>query len=94
MVRCHSLHGIYATNTTFYRNGAVLQFSVTNDNLEFTNVDHNMAGTYRCTKQIYYNEKFQLYCAETYISVEGKIVRLGEFVSWYRFWLLNYLVSW
>ncbi|XP_040187973.1 putative high affinity immunoglobulin gamma Fc receptor IC [Rana temporaria] len=73
LVRCHSHHGIYATNTTFYRNGNLLQFSVTNDNLQFTNVNHNMAGTYRCTKQIYYNKKFQLYCAETYISVEENV---------------------
>ncbi|XP_073465561.1 low affinity immunoglobulin gamma Fc region receptor III-A-like [Aquarana catesbeiana] len=72
-VRCHSRPGIYATNTTFYKNGTLLQFSVTIDHLQFTKVDHNMAGTYHCTKQIYYNKKLQIYYAETYISVEENV---------------------
>ncbi|XP_063803833.1 low affinity immunoglobulin gamma Fc region receptor III-B-like [Pseudophryne corroboree] len=73
-LRCHSFHGYNATNTTFYRNNTVLQFSVNHTELHFTKVDLHETGpgTYRCTKLIYHHGKYQAYSAETWVSVQAQ----------------------
>ncbi|XP_072284135.1 low affinity immunoglobulin gamma Fc region receptor III-A-like [Pyxicephalus adspersus] len=71
-LRCHSYPKLHAMNTAFYKNRALLQFSVEDDNLHFTKVDHNASGIYQCTKQIYYNKELRNVSAEIYLYVKDR----------------------
>ncbi|XP_075048685.1 high affinity immunoglobulin gamma Fc receptor I-like [Mixophyes fleayi] len=70
-MRCHSVSGYSGINTTFYKDGEVIQSSITDSVLHSDKVDTSVTGTYRCTRQLlhYTDVSYQNYSAESHISV-------------------------
>ncbi|XP_077320163.1 Fc receptor-like protein 5 isoform X2 [Lithobates pipiens] len=73
-LRCYSPPGYNGTNTTFYKDGEEIQFSVNNSELYFDKVNKSVTGTYRCTKTVQFGE-FQNRSSETYVYVRGDEVK-------------------
>ncbi|XP_073465493.1 Fc receptor-like protein 5 isoform X2 [Aquarana catesbeiana] len=73
-LRCYSPPGLNGTNTTFYKDGEEIQFSVNNSELYFDKVNRSATGTYRCTKTVQFGE-FRNSSSETYVYVRGDEVK-------------------
>ncbi|XP_040189843.1 Fc receptor-like protein 4 isoform X2 [Rana temporaria] len=73
-LRCYSPPGLNGTNTTFYKDGEEIQFSVDNSELHSDKVERSATGTYRCTKTVQFGE-FRNSSSETYVYVRGDEVK-------------------
>ncbi|XP_075048687.1 low affinity immunoglobulin gamma Fc region receptor III-B-like [Mixophyes fleayi] len=73
-LRCHSVTGFPGINTVFYKDGEVIQSSVTDSVLHIDKVDKSVTGTYRCTRQLLHHDDntYHDYSAESKISVLEK----------------------
>ncbi|XP_075700647.1 low affinity immunoglobulin gamma Fc region receptor III-A-like [Rhinoderma darwinii] len=87
-LRCHSFSSYQKTNTTFYKNKTFIQFLVNDTELRFTSVDWNVAGSYRCSQQIFFQEKYKTFNAMTIVSVQERPhTSIGEMTSM-SLWIL------
>ncbi|XP_075048686.1 high affinity immunoglobulin gamma Fc receptor I-like [Mixophyes fleayi] len=70
-LRCHNTTGYPGINTVFYKDGEVIQSSVTDSVLHIDKVDKSVTGTYRCTRQLLHRDDntYHHYSAESKISV-------------------------
>ncbi|XP_072284584.1 Fc receptor-like protein 5 [Pyxicephalus adspersus] len=71
-LRCYSPPGYNGTNTTFYKDGKEIQFSVNVSEFHIDKVDRSVTGTYSCTKTVqFYDAGYVNRSDETYVDVKG-----------------------
>ncbi|XP_069806363.1 low affinity immunoglobulin gamma Fc region receptor III-B-like isoform X2 [Dendropsophus ebraccatus] len=71
-LRCHSYSWYIKTNTTFYKNKTVINFSENDNELRFAMVDWNVTGFYSCSRQISFNGVYRTYHATAMVTVRER----------------------
>ncbi|XP_068108260.1 Fc receptor-like protein 3 isoform X2 [Hyperolius riggenbachi] len=82
-LRCHSAPLYNGTNTTFYKDGQVIQFSVNDSELHIDKVDRSATGIYNCTKIIRFNDPV-IRSSEAYVYVRDPVRPVVSFTPNWR----------